>query len=261
MNTNISSQINSLIQEMEPISLGEMDHVKLMRRRDTKYVFSIQKLPQVLQSIQSQYRVLTVDGHRAHPYSTMYYDTPGYDMYHNHHGKRLNRYKIRMREYVVSGLTFLEIKFKNNKGETVKKRINPHDPVELGDIHSDSFLQQNSPYSSYEIEPALHNSFDRITLVNKHNPERVTIDTNLRFEVVDGEQTKQMKGICIVEVKRDLTSQMSDMVLALRKARIQPMGFSKYCMGTAMINSEVRRNLFKGSIRYVNKLNNQLSYI
>ncbi len=257
MHMNINKHVRAFLDQMEPISLAEMDHVKLMRRRDTKYVFSIAKLPHVLNEVQHNYRVLSVDGHLAHPYSTMYYDTEGYDMYHNHHGKRLNRYKVRMREYVVSGLTFLEVKFKNNKGETVKKRINPVDTTTLSEMDSASFLAQNSPYTHTDIVPALQNSFNRITLVNKHFPERVTIDMDLAFEDVESHKVKHMPGLCIIEVKRDLSSGFTDMALALRKHRIKPMGFSKYCMGTAMTNTEVRNNLFKGTIRHVSKLNKE----
>ena len=39
----------------------------------------------------------------------------------DHHNRRVNRNKIRFREYVGSNLTFLEVKTKNNKGKTIKK--------------------------------------------------------------------------------------------------------------------------------------------
>ena len=40
-----------------------------------------------------------------------------------HQNKKLNRYKIRQREYLISDISFFEIKFKSNKGRTIKKRI------------------------------------------------------------------------------------------------------------------------------------------
>ena len=43
---------------------------------------------------------------------------------------RVNRHKIRFREYVDSGLVFLEVKCKNNKGKTIKKRGRPKKNVE-----------------------------------------------------------------------------------------------------------------------------------
>ena len=44
-------------------------------------------------------------------------------MYLAHQNGRVIREKIRVRTYVSSGLTFLEVKNKNNKGRTDKKRI------------------------------------------------------------------------------------------------------------------------------------------
>ena len=43
--------------------------------------------------------------------------------YNDHHNQRVNRHKIRFREYVDSGLIYLEVKCKTNKGKTVKKRL------------------------------------------------------------------------------------------------------------------------------------------
>ncbi len=260
MHTNIKKEINHFIHNMDGITLDEMDHVKLMRRRDTKYVFSLSKLPEILQSIHERYYVLDIQNHRKHPYSTLYYDTSDYEMYNNHHGKRLNRFKVRVREYSLSGIAYLEVKFKNNRGETIKRRINPAEPMNISTDESSVFLKENSPYHANEIAPVLKNSFNRITLVSKYSAERVTIDVDLTFKDIESEQKKEMPGICIIEVKRDLSSQHSDIIKALRKARLQPSGFSKYCMGTAMTNNEVKTNLFKKTLRDVNKINKQLIF-
>ena len=44
-------------------------------------------------------------------------------MYLIHHDRHLVRDKVRVRTYVDSHLTFCEVKHKNNKGRTKKKRI------------------------------------------------------------------------------------------------------------------------------------------
>ena len=62
------------------------------------------------------------DGKLIHDYKSLYYDTEDWKFYLDHHNGRVNRNKIRFREYVGSKLTFLEIKLKNNKGKTIKKR-------------------------------------------------------------------------------------------------------------------------------------------
>ncbi len=247
--------LEHIIRAMEPISLEEMDHVKLMRRRDTKFVIAATQLPEILEQVKNNYRVLEINGERIHTYQTMYYDTPSFEMYQNHHNRRLNRYKVRMRKYVESELTFLEIKFKNNKRETIKKRIRP-EQLNGGAISgekSDLFLRTNSPYSSAMIGPALQNSFKRITIVHKTIPERITLDIDLNFTRIDGSLSRDLPAISVIEIKRDRDSASSDMATLLRNNKIQASGFSKYCMGTVLTNPEVKNNLFRKNIRILNK--------
>ena len=116
---NISTSLNT---SFESITLSEMDDVKLMSRTDTKFAFSIKHLPKILSRMGEYYRVLEIDGERVHHYKSLYYDTEDRKFYLDHHNQRVNRNKIRFREYVGSKLTFLEIKLKNNKGKTIKKR-------------------------------------------------------------------------------------------------------------------------------------------
>jgi len=106
-----------------PISLKEMEGVKLMNRIDTKYTFSIDLLPTIMQLIKADYKVLEIDGNRKSSYKTLYYDTKEFSLYTKHHNGQLNRYKIRHRTYQETGDGFLEVKFKTNKGRTIKRRI------------------------------------------------------------------------------------------------------------------------------------------
>ena len=99
-----------------------MDNVKLMNRTDTKFAFSVNYLPEILSRMRNFYKVLEIDNERVHSYRSLYYDTDDRKFYLDHHNQRVNRNKVRFREYVGSKLTYLEIKHKNNKGKTIKKR-------------------------------------------------------------------------------------------------------------------------------------------
>ena len=66
----------------------------------------------VLQRASNCYRVQEVQGERNIVYHTTYLDTPDYAMYLAHQNGRVIREKIRVRTYVSSGLTFLEVKKK-----------------------------------------------------------------------------------------------------------------------------------------------------
>ncbi|MCE9538823.1 MAG: VTC domain-containing protein, partial [Bacteroidetes bacterium] len=115
--------LNSILAEFSPITLKEMDGVKLMDRIDTKYVFTVQQLPVLLEQLKNDYKILTVEGNRLSRYESLYFDTKNFDLYHCHHRRKPNRYKIRFRKYVESNLHFFEVKFKNNKGRTIKNRV------------------------------------------------------------------------------------------------------------------------------------------
>lgn len=249
MENPVTRNASEIINHMEPISLEEMDHVKLMQRKDSKYVLPAERVPSLIGEIKDSYRVLEVDNVRIQPYNTVYFDTPSFEMYHNHHNQRLNRYKIRVREYLSSGLSFLEIKFKNNRRETIKKRVPPGSSKEQILEDSNDFLLKNSPYHASDLKPSVENFFKRITLVHKVLPERITIDLELKYSSLNGSPNIDLPGISIIEVKRNRDAHRSDITDALQRHKIQPMGFSKYCIGTALTQETVKKNLFKPRIR------------
>ena len=115
-------RINSILQEFSPISLAEMSEVRLMNRIDTKYVTTLPCLARLLEMAGEEYLVQETDGLRDMPYNTCYFDTTDCDMFAQHQRGRKARQKIRLRMYETSGTAFLEIKNKNNRGRTDKKR-------------------------------------------------------------------------------------------------------------------------------------------
>ena len=254
--------ISSLISEFAPISLDEMGSVKLMNRIDTKYAVPMSALPAILEAAKADYYAQEIDGKRIATYDTMYYDTPSLDMYIRHHDRQLVRQKIRVRQYVDSNLTFLEIKRKNNKGRTKKKRIAVPGfallPSTIGhskreDWSVEDFIAAKSRYTWSEITPHLWTKFHRITLVNKAKTERLTIDMDLVWDNVITGEKKTFPELVIIELKRDgnVPSKMTDIML---NQRVHPFKISKYCIGTALTTPEIKKNRFKSKIRKIEKL-------
>ena len=103
--------MNNLLAQFDPITLEEMESVKLMNRVDTKFVASLSQLASILELAKAEYYAQQIEGIRINRYDTLYYDTPELTMYTQHHDRRMVRQKVRIRTYVDSdGLTFLEIK-------------------------------------------------------------------------------------------------------------------------------------------------------
>ena len=245
--------INEKLADFHPISLEEMGTVKLMNRVYTKFVTHCNKLLPLLELLQKNYRVQEINGTRISIYRTLYFDTEKNAMYLAHQNGKSTREKIRMREYVGSDLVFLEIKDKNNRGRTKKIRTRLAGWNEYENEEAEDFLQKKSWYILKDIMPSVQNRFERITLVNKEKTERLTIDLNLGFENHQNGGTYDLKNVIIIELKQDGFC-FSYARECLRDLRIHPMGFSKYCIGSALTNPDLKQNNLKDRIRTIRKM-------
>jgi hypothetical protein len=250
------TDLNALLKRFEPISLQEMDSVRLMNRTDTKFMISRDQLEQLLANLGSNYRVLEVEGVRLNRYKTLYFDTPDFQCYRQHHSGKRNRFKIRKREYVESHLSFLEYKEKTNKGRTVKSRIKLGEIVPSLNERENAFIDERT-HAHLNYEPKLWNSFGRITLVDMNAGERLTIDTEIAFEMDNRKST--IPELVIIEVKRDENSGVSEVLRQLKHQLVRPESMSKYCLGVALLYPEMKSNNFKQKLLKIEKI--KLAYV
>ena len=236
---------------MNPVSLAQMDKVKLMNRIDSKFICQVGDIPLLLKKVTGDYQVLEINECRELPYKTTYFDTHDFQMFMAHQNGKLNRFKIRHREYAISGLSFLEVKFKSNIGRTVKSRIEKTMLYSAFSRKEGGFIQHKTPFDCSQLEPKLNNSFNRITLVNSY--ERITIDLDLSFSLTNKESIA-MPDLGIVEVKQGIYNRKSKILDALKQLGIRPSGFSKYCMGISLLHNDIKSNRFKSKILLINKL-------
>jgi hypothetical protein len=249
---NIYPDFSPLLCRFEPISLAQMDDVALLDRTDIKYVINVRQLYRALASLTEHYWVLDIDGIRLNHYQTLYFDTADFALYMRHHAGGGNRYKVRSREYVDTGQSFLEVKLKTNRGRTIKRRIQTLGLVTRFTPETNDFMNAHFPLDTQFLEPKLWNDFSRITLVSKRHRERLTLDLTLQF--CSGGRAVVLPGIAIAEVKQDSVNRNSDFIRQMRAVNIRPTGFSKYCIGVSMLYQNVKHNNFKPRLRLVNKL-------
>ena len=245
-------EVTNILSEFRPISLEEMDSVKLMDRTDTKFLLSTHNFGDLLRVLLKSYKCLEVEGVRASKYETTYLDTENLDFYIRHHNGKRNRYKVRFRTYVESALTFLEVKFKNNKKRTVKNRMVVPAMEETLSEDSVHFIRDISGID-YPLENVLKNDFKRITLVNSELRERLTMDMDLSFEAFG--KKAEMGEVIICELKQEKAKRNSPFLEAVRTHRHKPMRISKYCMGIAMMKDGIKRNNFKENFLILEKFN------
>lgn len=243
--------INDILKHLDPITLKEMDSVKLMDRMDSKYMFTTQSLPEILHICKDHYRIVEISGLRYSSYETQYYDTENYRLYNQHHAGKLNRYKIRKRTYVESNLSFLEVKFKDNKGRTTKNRVKLK--ANSLDQNAIDFIEKETPLKVSDLKPSVNIFYNRITLVHKGLSERITIDVNLT--VNKDTYSRTFHNLVIAEVKQNKSSN-SEFTHLMRELRIKEGAMSKYCLGVSNLVEEVKKNNFKENNKKVSKLNN-----
>ena len=245
--------LEQILDQFDPISLEEMDSVRLMNRTDTKYIMKKSEFLDLLPLLQESYSSLEIKDSRIARYETTYYDKPNFEFYLVHQRGKKNRYKVRKRKYVDSDITFLEVKHKNNKGRTIKHRKTI---PELSDdlIPSDKAYIKDISGLSGILESKLTNKFQRITLVNKSLPERLTFDLNLTFEVKG--QHKAIEQLVIAELKQEQLNRASKFAQLVKSKFIRPERISKYCVGVALLLDKIKKNNIKEKLRTIDKLSN-----
>lgn len=243
-----------LLENFSPISLDEMDSVRLMNRVDRKYALHQSQLPFLLRRLTPFYRILEIDGQRFFRYHTTYFDTPGLLLYQAHHNGWSNRIKIRCRQYVDSGKCFFEIKQKQMGNRTHKLRYAIDEPFKaLNKEAQEAVRQQYQRRPLPQLGISLYNSFSRITLVSRELSERCTIDLDLKFQHPDGRQTAA-RDIAVVELKQARLNPLSPMIQALRAERIFPCSFSKYIYGLIGTRPALKHNAFKPLLHHVARI-------
>lgn len=240
-----------LFSGFDSISLDEMNQVKLLDRMDRKFMFHVTHLNDVLALVKQNYFILEIANKRFARYETTYFDTPDFNMYTRHHNGKLNRHKVRFRSYVDSDLHFFEVKFKSNKGRTIKKRLKLHNNQWSLEGETGKMLEKKTIYKASSLQPALQVNYNRITFVSKNMTERLTIDFGLNYE--HGEKRVDLPSLIIAEVKQDRSGSSAFTSIMLEK-RIKAASMSKYCLGIVSTVDNVKHNNFKVKVRYVNQI-------
>ncbi len=248
------------IASCETVDLEETNRLaKMLIRTDSKYVVNLDQFHALANVIKDKYYLLQIDGIDQFSYSSCYYDDH-FGCYFEHHQARRQRFKVRTREYVDSGLKFFEIKLKGLRGVTRKHRINCEEIV-MPEISGEHLEMLRNLYSGeyrksmpFELKPALVVAYKRCTLVSKEGGERVTIDYGLTFDSLlsDSRPVRLDKNFIIVETKSKDGKGYTDLALkrmGIRKAR----KCSKYCIGVNLTGEVAKNNNFLHTIKHARK--------
>lgn len=232
------------------IGLEDIRNTASSDRIDTKFVLRASDVAGVVEALRDDYAVLDIDGWRFTSYRTQYFDTGDLELFRRHHTGAGQRYKIRTRTYLNTGLAFVEIKAKTPRGRTTKVRMRTQSfETELGS-ESLAFIESQGVRVPGKLVPMLRNSFDRICLVDSIHAERLTIDLDLEVETETG--VVGLPDVAIAEFKHERNGRSmrdADFLRQMRALHLRPTGFSKYCIGLLLTRPEIKHNLFKPQLR------------
>ena len=252
MNKNKTFIYQNLLNDLQTISLDELDKVKLLDRKDTKFVFNQNQLPSILEKIKPYYRILEIKNSPVFNYDNTYFDTDNFLFYNQHHNENRKRFKVRFRQYSSGNKSFFEIKIKNNKNRTVKKRLLVTEINKYFSEQEKKLIFEIIGLTADQLAPKLDLEFSRMTLTDNSFNERLTIDTNL--SVKNGTSGKIFNQLVVSEIKQKKYNPKSDFIQILRDLKIQEMRFSKYCMGMLNVNKKIKYNRFKPKLLQINKI-------
>ncbi|KNZ32339.1 MAG: vacuolar transporter [Methylibium sp. NZG] len=256
---------NWLTQQFAPISLKALNaKAAMLERLDNKYVVRAPVLAAAAHELSELFDVLEIDGQRSFTYDTCYFDDADLRSYHDHHQGRRQRVKVRVRKYVEAALCFVEVKLKDKRGSTVKKRM-PYDPALFGTLDAQALAHVEQSHQALygrpfgkRLTPVLSMSYRRITLVAREGGERMTIDTGIHFNgsVGGGGRSAQRRTgdeVFIVETKSAHGRGIADAVL--RRHHQHPTnGCSKYCVGMSLTGAVDHFNRFRPALRKLGAL-------
>lgn len=251
-------QLRLALDDFSPITLDQLNaKAAMLERLDNKYIIPADRFRPALIAFADHFDALEIGHQRAFTYDTTYYDDPALRAYFDHHQGRRKRCKVRVRDYVDAGLRYLEVKLKDTRGATVKKRLKLSRKAQGLDAEALEFIEtchrdQYGEAFSRPLAPVIRMDYRRITLVAREGGERMTIDTALQFRAPGAERAVR-QDMVIVETKSARGNGIADKIL--RGLHLHPTDrVSKYCIGMAATGQVQRRNRFLPALRRLDLL-------
>lgn len=240
----IKSNEYLILNSFDTFDLQTLEEANLLDRMDKKYVCNEQDLPELFSMMKDTYDILKIEDRLCFEYKTDYYDTIDFKFYLLHHAGKTSRIKTRVRSYVNDNVNFAEVKHKSNKGLTSKVRYE----IDIDSVNPKNILENDV---NIHLVKKCVIYYSRFIFLDKAKQEKVTIDTNLRFE--NKENTVSMDKLCIVELKTNSLYE-SSLKNIMSKLKINSTSISKYCTAISYLYPEVKNNNFKEKNRLINKI-------
>jgi hypothetical protein len=230
------------LARFDPISLEEMDRVKLQDRTDTKFVFGEADLGAVLDGLLEEYRLLVLNGARGSrlPHALL------------RHARTAAFLRPPQRPHLPEQGALPRIRGQRPLLSRSEAQDRPWPDLESTvaggrhpgcDAATAPRFRAEGERRCRATRPMLWNMFMRLTFVHRTRPERLTIDRSLGF--TRNGRNAELEGICIAELKQEHGDRNSPFLRTMRAMGHRPSGMSKYCVGMWLLEPGVKYNGFK----------------
>jgi hypothetical protein len=247
---------------------------ELRTRTDRKYLLTEEILKQVLSANQDRWVLENMAGIEKQHYETLYYDTPELSFFHAARRQRPVRSKVRVRSYIDTGDSFIEVKSHNARGETRKVRQAWNGSF----ADARSFLEASLPSKSGHVDvghldgglvvsgPVVRGLVDRLVPTARTAYERVA------FVLDDGGRMTVDRGLVVGNVDtmtHCLVADGSELVTVETKSpslsptaidrflwdvHLRPQSLSKYALAIASFRPDLACNRWSRSAQHLHPL-------
>ena len=257
----IQQELMKLLQDFSAISLDQLNSsAKFMERIETKYILDKKQIKAFFKKALKKYYILQMNNKLMFAYKNTYMDTKDYLFYHQHEQKKDKRIKLRTRQYVESGDSFVE--YKQKEGRLVRKFRYQCPTSDYGKMTDNAHkfyakLMQdfNTKHSKKIVSPSLATNYQRITLCSRNSDERVTVDFNIHLEDLRNTKAepKKLDHFAIVESKSTNDKCTSHRIM--KKIGVRPAkNCSKYCLGIYYFKRAKSWKTFQRTIANIEKM-------
>jgi hypothetical protein len=184
----------SVLEGLPRISLEEMTEIaELHTRTDRTEIIDYETLGRMLGPRAQEIAILDIGGRHELNYESIYFDNAGLDLYRAATFGCARRFEVRTRVYKDSGLTMLEVKFKDGRGRTVKDWLgyDRDDRTRLR-VTGQRFVDDlvGKPGLAATLQPVLTTQYQRMTVVDMASLTRATIDRVSFAPIPPGTQSR-----------------------------------------------------------------------
>lgn len=248
------ADFDTVVARFAPTPSADASRSALQDRLTTKFLLPVSTITGLMAELSEHYTLLLAGDQRTASYRTLHFDTADLRFFHAHRRGYRRRVKARIRHYDDRRLSYFEIKLRINEGQTSKQRCERAYGDDVLHAEDLALLAQCAGIND-GLLPQVWTLFQRLTLVNVCDDERVTVDFDLRFR--DGGREIPRQRVAIVEVKQPRLYRRSPIMRALQGHGVRTVEFSKYCAAIVALRDGVRHNRLRPRLRSLDRIDHE----